>query len=165
MLKYDINSLCLTFYATPLFLCFFSKKLTISFPLMFFPKPQLSTLFSSVCLFYTFSLRRKVPPQISPFSSGNQAVHLGQYITYQCTITEGDLPLNIRWTFNNQPLVNDDDRDILVSKLGRRSSVLTIENVSARHAGNYSCHGSNEAGKTSYGAQLKVIGYLMNKTL
>lgn len=102
-----------------------------------------------------------VPPQISPFSSGNQPVHLGQYITYQCTITEGDLPLNILWTFNKQPIVSSDDSDIVIAKLGRRSSVLTIESVTDRNAGNYTCQGSNKAGKSSYTTQLKVIGYIL----
>ncbi|XP_070066213.1 cell adhesion molecule Dscam1 isoform X7 [Drosophila virilis] len=98
-----------------------------------------------------------VLPQITPFATSAQPTHLGQYITYQCTLTEGDLPLNIRWTFNKQPLFNDDDQDILIAKLGRRSSVLTIESVAAKHAGNYSCHGENAAGKASYSTQLKVI--------
>ncbi|XP_017132713.1 Down syndrome cell adhesion molecule-like protein Dscam2 isoform X2 [Drosophila elegans] len=98
-----------------------------------------------------------VLPQITPFATGSQPTHLGQYITYQCTLTEGDLPLNIRWTFNNQPLFNDEDQDILIAKMGRRSSVLTIESVADRHAGNYSCHGENAAGRASYSTQLRVI--------
>nr|NP_001246173.1 down syndrome cell adhesion molecule 1, isoform BN [Drosophila melanogaster]AFH07928.1 down syndrome cell adhesion molecule 1, isoform BN [Drosophila melanogaster] len=98
-----------------------------------------------------------VLPQITPFATGSQPTHLGQYITYQCTLTEGDLPLNIRWTFNNQPLFNDDDQDILIAKMGRRSSVLTIESVADRHAGNYSCHGENAAGRATYSTQLRVI--------
>lgn len=100
----------------------------------------------------------QVLPQITPFATGSQPTHLGQYITYQCTLTEGDLPLNIRWTFNNQPLFNDEDQDILIAKMGRRSSVLTIESVAARHAGNYTCHGENAAGRASYSTQLRVIG-------
>lgn len=105
-----------------------------------------------------------VPPKISPFSSGNaEAVHLGQYITYQCTITEGDLPLNILWTFNKQPLINEDNEDIIISKLGRRSSVLTIESVNAKNAGNYTCQGSNKAGKASFTTQLRVIGIFYTK--
>ncbi|KAL7736494.1 hypothetical protein ACLKA6_019693 [Drosophila palustris] len=106
---------------------------------------------------YSAALIVNVLPQITPFATSDQPTHLGQYITYQCTLTEGDLPLNIRWTFNKQPLFNDDDQDILIAKMGRRSSVLTIESVAARHAGNYSCHGENAAGKASYSTQLKVI--------
>ncbi|XP_043064000.1 Down syndrome cell adhesion molecule-like protein Dscam2 isoform X4 [Drosophila ficusphila] len=98
-----------------------------------------------------------VLPQITPFATGSQPTHLGQYITYQCTLTEGDLPLNIRWSFNNQPLFNDEDQDILIAKMGRRSSVLTIESVADRHAGNYTCHGENAAGRASYSTQLRVI--------
>lgn len=100
----------------------------------------------------------KVLPQITPFATNAEPTHLGQYITYQCTLTEGDLPLTIRWTFNKQPLFNDQDQDILIAKMGRRSSVLTIESVAARHAGNYSCHGENAAGKATYSTQLRVIG-------
>lgn len=57
-------------------------------------------------------------------------------------------------------MVNQDNEDILIAKMGRRSSVLTIESVSARNAGNYTCQGSNVAGKASYTTQLRVIGIL-----
>lgn len=85
-------------------------------------------------------------------------MHIGQYITYQCTVTEGDLPINILWTLNNHPIVVSDDDEIIISKLGKRSSVLTIENVSDKHAGKYTCQGENKAGKSSYSTELKVIG-------
>lgn len=46
----------------------------------------------------------------------------------------------------------------MVSKLGRRSSVLTIESVEAHHAGRYTCQGENAAGTASYSVDLQVIG-------
>lgn len=81
---------------------------------------------------------------------------MDQYITLSCTISDGDLPLSIFWTFNGSPVTPE--IEVLVSKLGKRSSVLTVESVRAHHAGNYSCHGENIAGSTVYSTELKVIG-------
>lgn len=87
---------------------------------------------------------------------GDEALQMGQYLTLSCAVTDGDLPLQIYWTFNKQPVANEED--IIVAKLGKRSSVLTIESVDGRHAGNISCHAKNLAGDTSFTTELKVIG-------
>lgn len=81
---------------------------------------------------------------------------MDQYVTLSCTISDGDLPLNMFWTINRHPVTAESN--VLVSKLGKRSSVLTIESVQAHHAGNYTCHAENLAGSTSYSTELKVIG-------
>lgn len=92
-----------------------------------------------------------------PFPLGDKPLHVDQYLSLSCSISDGDLPLNIFWTFNSQLIVNG-DMDISVSKLGKRSSVLTIDSVSGSHAGNYSCNAANNAGSASYATELKVIG-------
>lgn len=97
-----------------------------------------------------------VVPKISPFSFGDGPTSRGQYITVQCTVTEGDLPLNIYWRINGKPIINS--LDVEVSKMGKRSSVLTIESVNGHHAGNYSCEADNFGGSTSFSTELKVIG-------
>lgn len=97
-----------------------------------------------------------VPPIIVPFSFGEKSSHFNQYLTLQCTISEGDLPINILWTFNNQLITSE--LDIITAKMGKRSSVLTIESVTAKHAGIYSCQGENQAGIAAYSTELKVIG-------
>lgn len=97
-----------------------------------------------------------VPPKIVPFPLADEPSQMDQYITLSCTISDGDLPLNIFWTFNGQPVTSE--LNVMVAKLGKRSSVLTIESVLANHAGNYTCHGENAAGATTYTAELKVIG-------
>lgn len=102
-----------------------------------------------------------VAPIIVPFPLGDKPSHTDQFISLSCAISDGDLPLQIFWTFNNQPITGD--MDVSISKLGKRSSVLTIDSVSGHHAGNYTCHGRNDAGSTSYTAELKVIGVLSNK--
>lgn len=78
-------------------------------------------------------------------------------MTLSCAVTDGDLPLEIYWTFNNHPVANEED--VIIAKLGKRSSVLTIESVNGRHAGNISCHARNSAGRGSFSTELKVIGW------
>jgi hypothetical protein len=97
-----------------------------------------------------------VSPKIMPFTFGDDPFHAGQSATLQCTVSEGDLPLNIVWTFNSEPISSH--MEISTAKIGRRVSVLTIESVAGRHAGNYTCRGENSAGTASYTAQLVVDG-------
>lgn len=99
-----------------------------------------------------------VLPSIVPFTLGDKPAHMDQFLSINCAVSDGDLPLNIFWTFNNQPITPD--MDVSINRLGKRTSVLTIDSVSGHHAGNYSCHGSNPAGSTSYLSELKVIGVL-----
>ncbi|XP_031640141.1 Down syndrome cell adhesion molecule-like protein Dscam2 isoform X29 [Contarinia nasturtii] len=96
-----------------------------------------------------------VMPVIVPFSLGDKPAHMDQFLSLSCAISDGDLPLNIFWTFNNQPITPD--MDVNVSKLGKRSSVLTIDSVSGHHIGNYTCFCSNNAGSANYTTELKVI--------
>lgn len=46
----------------------------------------------------------------------------------------------------------------MVSKMGTRSSVLTIETIRDHHAGNYSCFGKNAAGISNHSVALVVNG-------
>lgn len=95
-------------------------------------------------------------PVIVPFPLNEKPAHMDQFLSMTCAVSDGDLPLNIFWTFNNQPITSD--IDVSISKLGKRTSVLTIDSVNGHHMGQYTCHGRNEAGSTSYSTELKVIG-------
>lgn len=68
----------------------------------------------------------------------------------------GDLPVNISWTLNNNPL--EEYIDIKTSQRGKRVNELVIDSVSAIHAGNYSCFAKNRAGFVKHSAELKVNG-------
>lgn len=46
----------------------------------------------------------------------------------------------------------------MITKIGKRNSLLTIESVSDQHAGKYDCQAENKAGTTIYSTELKVIG-------
>ncbi|XP_039148181.1 Down syndrome cell adhesion molecule-like protein Dscam2 isoform X38 [Drosophila simulans] len=93
-------------------------------------------------------------PKISPFSFGEESMSYGEFVNVQCTISGGDLPVNITWTLNNKPF--EDYLEILTTKRGKRINELTIEAVSAKHAGNYSCIAENKAGVANHTAELKV---------
>lgn len=73
-----------------------------------------------------------------------------------CTVNFGDLPLTITWTFNGK-LVSQRNNDYIMTN-SKRSSILIIESVDAKHAGTYTCIGENHAGRTSYLAELIVYG-------
>ncbi|XP_043478441.1 Down syndrome cell adhesion molecule-like protein Dscam2 isoform X32 [Leptopilina heterotoma] len=95
-----------------------------------------------------------VAPQISPFSFGEEPVNAGEIASVQCAILKGDLPLEITWMFNAH-LIESDQSDIFIESERRRKQ-LTIEAVSARHAGEYTCIASNIAGSVSRTATLDV---------
>lgn len=73
-----------------------------------------------------------------------------------CSISKGDLPLEIFWQFNDRSLRNV--LGITISKVNKRLSALSIESVQAEHAGRYTCIAKNAAGSDSYSAYLNVNG-------
>lgn len=97
-----------------------------------------------------------VPPRISPFTFGEEAVSYGETMSIQCTISGGDLPVNVEWTLNGSPLTMD--LEILTTKQGKRINILTIESVAAKHAGNYTCVARNFAGTSEHSSVLIVNG-------
>lgn len=97
-----------------------------------------------------------VPPKISSFSFGDEAMNSGDTVSVQCTIAGGDLPLEVRWTQNGHPL--EPYLEIITQKLGKRINNLIIDSVSAKHAGNYTCIAENTAGIAQYSSELMVIG-------
>lgn len=98
-----------------------------------------------------------VAPQIALFSFGEEPVNAGDMASVQCLITKGDLPLDISWMFMNNP-IESQSNDVTLINVGNRHKQLTIEAVSARHAGEYTCIASNLAGSVSRTATLDVNG-------
>lgn len=54
--------------------------------------------------------------------------------------------------------IDSRDSDVVVGSTNRKNSVLTIESVAARHAGDYTCTASNRVGATTHTAHLAVNG-------
>lgn len=93
---------------------------------------------------------------IGPFSFGDHDYTLGMSAQINCIVIEGDLPVDISWTFHGVRL--SASSGIETTKIGSRSSVLNIDSVSADHSGNYTCIARNAAGMRNYTATLNVYG-------
>lgn len=96
-----------------------------------------------------------VLPHINPFSFDG-TVDFGDSVQLNCHVAKGDLPLTIKWLFNQKPIFAH--LNILTSKLGDRSSFLTIPAVTHENSGNYTCVAWNQAGQYNHTAKLNVLG-------
>lgn len=95
-------------------------------------------------------------PKIAPFDFGSEPSNYGESTSVQCLVTTGDLPLNFKWLYNGRPI--SEMFGISTVKLGKRTYALTIDAVSGKHAGKYTCEVSNTAGVERYNATLIVNG-------
>lgn len=80
----------------------------------------------------------------------------GDMATANCAVTKGDFPIEIVWLFNGKPI--DSSHSLTVGYMNKRISTISIESVSAEHAGEYTCIAKNPAGTVSYSATLNVNG-------
>ena len=77
-------------------------------------------------------------------------------VSISCTISGGDLPINVRWTLNGGEI--ESWHEILTETRGKRINVLMIESLKAKHAGTYDCIASNAAGIVKHTSELIVNG-------
>lgn len=99
---------------------------------------------------------KKVTPKIAPFDFGEVPANFEDSSSVVCLVLSGDLPIDIEWLFNDYPINSYSGVNIV--KGGKKGSVLMIESVNGRHAGNYTCKVSNSAGASSHSAFLIVNG-------
>lgn len=71
-------------------------------------------------------------------------------------VTKGDAPINITWQLNGKPVRNVPG--ITVTKIGHKSSSLSIDLVASIHSGTYTCSATNEAGHANFSSELAVNG-------
>jgi hypothetical protein len=95
-------------------------------------------------------------PQISPFTFGDETLNAGDMASAMCSITKGDSPITIAWFFNSTEIQSGEE--IVVSKINRKISTLSIESVHASHMGEYTCVAKNAAGATNFTTFLHVKG-------
>ncbi|XP_071633891.1 Down syndrome cell adhesion molecule 1 isoform X16 [Temnothorax longispinosus] len=103
----------------------------------------------------TLEVQVMVAPQIAPFAIAEEPANWGDSISVVCAILKGDLPIEITWALNGEP-IRPERSDVNILATTRKNSILSIESVAARHAGEYTCSASNKAGATSYSATLAV---------
>lgn len=104
-----------------------------------------------------------VAPQIAPFSISDEPANWGEAVSAVCTVVKGDLPIEVSWALNGEPITKENYADVSISSTSKRVSVLTIDAASPRHAGEYTCTASNAAGATSYSATLAVNGTALHE--
>lgn len=92
-----------------------------------------------------------------PFAFGDEPSNTGESIGVQCMATKGDLPIDIRWTINQSPIVSGENSYTII-KLNSRTSTLNINFLDAMHRGNYKCIASNIAGSIEHISELNVNG-------
>lgn len=97
-----------------------------------------------------------VLPQILPFEFGEEAVNYGELTSLTCSISKGDLPIEIAWLHNNIAIENTEL--ISIVKVNRKISTLSIDSARASHSGNYTCLARNLAGSATYTTTLYVNG-------
>ncbi|XP_068632807.1 cell adhesion molecule Dscam1 isoform X16 [Battus philenor] len=102
----------------------------------------------------TLELQVMVLPQIHPFTFGEEPANAGDTVGVQCMVTKGDSPIKIRWLLNGKDL--KDIFGITVTKIGHKSSSLSIDSVSSIHTGTYTCSAANQAGHANYSSELVV---------
>ena len=83
-------------------------------------------------------------------------------VSATCTVTKGDTPLKIWWTFQGDyedfPYNLTTNDGIVISRPSQRMSVLLIESVKARMRGLYQCVSSNVAGTSMQSSYLSING-------
>lgn len=98
-----------------------------------------------------------VSPTIVPFSFGDVASNPGDTVQLTCLVTKGDSPLEINWYFQGSHS-NQIERDVTITKLSDRGSILMVSSLRPEHRGNYTCHVQNAAGEASFSTTLVVNG-------
>ncbi|XP_060529783.1 cell adhesion molecule Dscam2 isoform X37 [Cylas formicarius] len=96
-----------------------------------------------------------VAPQILHFEFGEESVNSGDSASLTCSISKGDLPMTIMWRHNNISLMSD-LYGVMVSRVAKKLSTLSIDSVQAEHTGTYTCVAENAAGRAMYSADLHV---------
>lgn len=79
-----------------------------------------------------------VAPEIVAFDIGEGPANWGDTVTATCTVVKGDHPIQIEWALNGEP-ISRNHYDISIVNTSKRVSLLTIDGVTARHAGEYTC--------------------------
>ncbi|XP_071632338.1 Down syndrome cell adhesion molecule 1 isoform X14 [Temnothorax longispinosus] len=104
----------------------------------------------------TLEVQVMVGPQLLPIAFNAEIANWGDSVSVPCSILKGDMPMDISWSFDGVPIDTSKDTGITITKISKHLSTLSIDGVSARHAGEYACSASNLAGSVSRSTTLTV---------
>ncbi|KAL3212373.1 hypothetical protein MRX96_035975 [Rhipicephalus microplus] len=99
----------------------------------------------------------KVRPAIKPFSYP-ASLREGQRAFVMCAVISGDLPINISWTKDGEPISesNPDTAGILVNTVSGFTSTLLFKALRLEYRGNYTCVAQNDAGSASHSVVMVI---------
>lgn len=99
---------------------------------------------------------------IQPFTFGDEPSNIGELAGVSCIVPKGDIPLEIHWSLNGEPIMPG-TKGISITRLNFRTSALSIDSLEGHHRGVYKCLTQNKAGTVEYSAELFVNGtiYMM----
>lgn len=102
-------------------------------------------------------------PQILPFTFGDEPINAGEMTSVTCAVIKGDLPIEINWYLNEES-IKSNERSFFISQTSKRTSMLNIESIHAKHAGAYKCVANNSAGFAEIKSILTVNGIYLTVT-
>ena len=86
-------------------------------------------------------------------------LRLGQRVSMLCSVTDGDLPLTLKWYRHDQLLLPEAAASgISITEIGHYESVLRIDNLRPEHNANFTCVAENFAGVAQHSQTLRVKG-------
>lgn len=80
----------------------------------------------------------------------------GETAQVTCSVSSGDQPLDISWSFEGQSV--EGITGVSTVRAGKKARVLLIDPVSAAHRGNYTCTVKNPAGVSNFTTALYING-------
>lgn len=83
------------------------------------------------------------------------ALKEGERVSVACSVRSGDRPVQFQWKKDGQEIVENSNVGMQTVK---DTSLLTIESVTAKSSGNYTCIVSNKFGSDQFTAALTVTG-------
>ena len=107
---------------------------------------------------FVFFFKISEPPKIVPISFGQEIFDESSQTTLVCTVSAGDEPVVITWSFHGNNISSDSADGIMTNNFGSKTSILMIQSVSHGHRGIYTCLAKNNAGSSTSSAELRVNG-------
>ena len=105
----------------------------------------------------------KVSPMVERFVFPKNLTR-GKRLRVLCTVSEGDLPLEVDWWKDGILIGNNEEKyesyGTSVRRIDEYTSLLAISFLETTHAGNYSCVASNSVAAYSRSATLTIRGKL-----
>lgn len=95
-------------------------------------------------------------PVLLPLTFSSEYASEGDYVQLTCVASKGDQPMTFSWTLGGEPIIQT--MGLSAVAVGRQTSLLIVQSVTFRHAGNYTCLASNDGGQARQSAELIVKG-------